>query len=681
MHRFFVKQSKQGKGGARCHGMTVSALLLAPVLLVQTLPAQAAGSTSKLEEMVVYGRGEALIGVAAAASEGAVAQEDLAVRPLLRVAELLEAVPGMIAVQHSGSGKANQYFLRGFNLDHGTDFTTYVDDVPMNLRSHGHGQGYLDLNGLIPEMVQRIDYRKGPYRADLGDFALAGAALISSVDTVAPFVSLEAGEYGWRRVAAGGTQTVGDGALTLIGEGKTYDGPWQQPEDLNHQSLHGKYSLQTGWGELSASLWGYHAAWNPTEQIPERVIGSSVCADRFCALDDSATGETDRAIATVRAIGADWRATLYAQYYDWQMYSNSTYDYQIKQFDSRQVYGGRYEQSVIDNRAVQLSVGVEGRVDDISDVGLQHTERRGFIETLGRHSIDERSLGLYSELTWRPIDPLRLMAGLRGDRYDFDVSARDGDFAEGSTHDQLLSPKLGVAYALNANWEFYGNAGRGFHSNDARGAVDANTPVPGLVRGDGEELGVRFQHGSLSLTATYWWLELDSELKFVGDSNSVEPSSGSRRHGYELVSFWRPLPWLAIDATWTESHARFEESADAPYIPGAIESAGELGVAVTQGMWELGARVRHLGPYPLIEDDSERANSETVVNLRAAWSPGPLSIYGELLNVFDHKGEEIVYFYESNVAGFDPPGVPVEGRVSRTIEPRTVRVGVKYSWE
>ena len=183
------------------------------------LPALAADKPDdELQEVVVYGREERLIGIVSAASEGTVGGADLGVRPLLRVAELLEAVPGLIAAQHSGSGKANQYFLRGINLDHGTDFAAYFDDVPLNLRTHGHGQGYLDVNGLIPELVDRIDFRKGPYRADTGDNALAGAAFMSSVPRIAePFLAFEAGQYGWLRVAAGGALPLTQEQVTVSG--------------------------------------------------------------------------------------------------------------------------------------------------------------------------------------------------------------------------------------------------------------------------------------------------------------------------------------------------------------------------------------------------------------------------------------------------------------------------------
>ncbi len=643
------------------------------------LPAQGA---DPLPEVVIFARGENLIGKADAASEGAVGGADLSVRPLLRVAELLEVVPGLIAAQHSGSGKANQYFLRGFNLDHGTDFTTYIDDVPMNLRTHGHGQGYLDLNGVIPEVIERIDYRKGPYRADIGDFALAGASFMSTLHRLdAPFVALESGQYGWQRVAGGGTFGLGRGDLTLVGQWKSYDGPWELPERLKHESLWSKYTQATSIGALELSLSGYHASWHPTEQIPERAIGTSVCADAFCALDTTAIGETTRWIVSGRLLGEDWRATLYAQTYDWHMLSDPTYDFQINQLDRRSVFGGRYERELLKHDHFTLNAGVEGRYDDVARVGLQHTNAGVFAEDLGRYGVREGSVAPYAEASWNPIEPLRLLAGARADFYSFDVASRQAGYPSGNQSAHIVSPKLGAAYALNSRIELYANWGRGFHSNDARGVaapLPGNAPVPGLVRGTGKEAGVRLQAGGFTLTGTYWWLDVGSELKFVGDSNSVQPSTPSRRRGYELVGFWRPVPWLAMDAVWTGSHARSQDSPGAEFIPGAIESAGELGISAVQNRWEASVRVRYLGPYPLIEDNSLRATAETVINLRAAWKLPRVTLYAELLNVLNDDGKDIVYYYPTHVDGLDPPGAEVDGRVSRAEEPRTVRAGIKY---
>jgi outer membrane receptor protein involved in Fe transport len=627
-----------------------------------------------LEEVIVFGRGERLIGTAEAASEGAVGGADLAVRPLLRVAELLEVVPGLIAAQHSGSGKANQYFLRGFNLDHGTDFTTYIDDVPINLRTHGHGQGYLDVNGLIPETVDRIDYRKGTYRADTGDFSMAGAAFMSTVKSIDSFVGAEAGEYGWQRLAAGGTVPVGEGELTMLGQWKTYDGPWEQPEELEHESLWAKYSHPTSFGSLEASVSGYHAQWQPTEQIPEDLIGTALCENEFCSLDPSAVGETLRWIASVRLLGEDWRATAYAQYYDWRMMSNPTYDFQIDQFDRRWIGGGRYERMFTVNEQLSLRAGIEGRYDDIGNVGVAHTEGGEFLEYIGRHAVKESSAAVYAEASWQPIERLRAFAGLRGDYYDFEVRARMDDVPAGDTDDTIASPKVGVAFAATDRVELYANWGKGFHSNDARGIVDPIDPIRPLSEGTGKEVGARFEQGTFKVSATYWWLDLDSELKFVGDSNSVEPGPATQRRGYELTAFWRPTEWLALDAVWTDSHARYENSADGNYVAGAVENAGEFGIALVKDRFEGGLRVRHLGEFPLIEDNSDRSDPETCVNVRGAWKPGNFYVYAEVINVFDENGKDMVYSYETNVPG---AGL-IDGRVSRAEEPRTFRAGVKF---
>ena len=653
-------------------------------LVVSSITATAAtvsGKGETLEEVVVeFARGEQLIGKADAASEGAVGGADLSVRPLLRVAELLEVVPGLIAAQHSGSGKANQYFLRGFNLDHGTDFTAYIDDVPMNLRTHGHGQGYLDINGLIPETIERIDYRKGTYRADVGDFSMAGSSLMTTVHRLDPFVAFEAGEYGWQRVATGGSHALGNGELTLVGQWKTYDGPWELPEDLQHYSGWAKYDRSTALGELEISLSGYQATWDPTEQIPERIIGSSVCKDEYCAIDKSAVGETLRWIASARLTGEDWRASLYGQYYDWHMLSNSTYDYQINQFDRRWIGGGRYEHSFSFGDAVSLTSGVEIRHDDIGNVGVEHTEQAQFLDYIGRNSVVETSGGIYAEAAWKATDTLRVMAGLRSDLYRYDVKTRIEGGDAGDGHENVTSPKLGAAYSLSQHVELYANWGKGFHSNDVRGVVNRDTPIPVIGKGEGKEVGARFEAGNFRITTTYWWLDLDSELKFVGDSNSVEPGDATERRGYEVVAFWRPIDWMALDAVWTGSRARFINGSAGAYVPGAVENAGELGVSAIQGEWEASLRVRYLGAYPLIEDDSLRASGETMVNIRGAWKPNHFTVYAELLNVLGEHGKDIVYYYGANVSGFDPPGEEVDGRMSRSEEPRTLRAGVKYQF-
>jgi outer membrane receptor protein involved in Fe transport len=491
-----------------------------------------------------------------------------------------------------------------------------------------------------------------------------------------PFISFEGGQYDWRRLAGGSSFALGGGELTVVGQWKGYDGPWDLPEDLEHFSAYSKFAKPTGLGDLQLSLSFYDATWKPTEQIPERAIGTPICRDQFCALDPSATGETLRFIGSARLIGAGWRATLYAQSYDWNMYSDPTYDFQIRQWDRRQTYGGRFAKELLRKDTFEVTAGIEGRYDDIGKVQVDHTQAREFLELVSAHTAREGSTAAYTEANWRPSEPLRLFAGLRADYYSFRATATDAAFLSGSASDEIFSPKAGIAYRIGSSLELYGNWGRGFHSNDSRGVAASDPPVPGLVPGEGTEIGVRYELGNATIAATYWWLDVDSELKFVGDSNSVEPGTASKRHGYELVGFWRPRPWLAFDAVWTQTDAHSEDSPDAEHIPGAVESAGELGVAAIRGPWEASMRVRHLGPYPLVEDDSLRAGSETTVNVRAAWKRAGLTWYGEVLNVLDSDGKDIVYFYESFLPAID--SAPTEGRVSRATEPRTLRVGVKW---
>jgi outer membrane receptor protein involved in Fe transport len=650
----------------------------------------AAESQEQPDEVIVFGRNLELVGTAEAATEGSVGGADLLVRPMLRVAELLEAVPGMVAVQHSGSGKANQYFLRGFNLDHGTDFTTYVDGMPWNLRSHGHGQGYLDVNGLLPEIVERIDYRKGPYRADSGDFAMAGASYITTIERFdSPFTALETGEGGWFRLAGGGTKDLDNGAsLTGLIERKSYDGPWELNEGLAHTALWGKYRRPTDFGTMAVTVSGYDGNWHPTEQIPERAIGTSVCEDAFCVLDPTADGRTSRWIGGVQLDGEKWQAAAYAQYYDWTMSSNPTYDFQLNQFDRRWTTGGRYDRTVLENSRVTVIAGGDFRYDDIGNVGLDEFDAGQFVANISKNSITETSLGAFVEASWSATDRLRFLTGVRADVYDFDATAKTPGSFEGHETDSRASPKFGVAYTVSDKVELYGNWGKGFHSNDARGVVNPVDPVAGLAPGTGYEAGARFELGVLKVTSSYWWLNLDSELIFVGDSNAVEPRGGSRREGYELTAFWRPIEWLGLDAVYTGSRARYVDNPDGPRIEGSLEHAGQFGISAIKDKWEASLRVRHLGEYALVPDNSERAEAQTSVGIRGAYTIGKATWYAEVINLLDEDGKDIVYWYEAYVEGLDPPGLSSEDidcdvtncRISRAEEPRTLRVGVKFEF-
>ena len=646
-------------------------------------------NTETGEIIYVYGRGERRIGVAGAASEGGVAGADIEIRPLLRPGELLEATPGLIATQHSGGGKANQFFLRGFNLDHGTDYSVYVDDMPLNFRTHGHGQGYLDVNGLIPETVARVDYRKGPYRADTGDFSFVGSSQITTHDRLQPFASAEVGSYDYYRFVAGGSAQVGEGDLLVAGQAKFNNGPWELAEDFEGYSAFVKFTQPLGAGDLSLSYRLFHASWAPTEQIPERAPGTVFCEDRFCAIDETLRGDTERHVLTANYLSDDWRITAYAQRYDWELLNNFTYFLddpvngdQLRQYDNRWTFGGRIERTEQLSERFSLRLGAEGRYDDIGEVGLDETIDGVTEFTVGAFAVQEASLGLYAEAIWRPVDRLMVIAGLRGDWYDFEAEARRGALSwTNDATDETFAPKIGLNYEVADGLALYANYGEGFHSNDARGVTNPVDPVPGLVDGHFEEVGLRFERGGLIFTGVYWWSSIDSELIYVGDAGTVEPNDGSERNGYELTAFYKPNNWLAIDAVWTGTTSRYVDvPAGQDYIPGALENSGELGVSAAFPEWNAAARVRYLGPAAQIEDNSVRSDSTTLVNLRAAWTPQGIEflrgweVHAELLNAFDSKDNDITYFYATRLPG--EPAEGIESIVSRIVEPRQVRVGV-----
>jgi outer membrane receptor protein involved in Fe transport len=370
------------------------------------------------------------------------------------------------------------------------------------------------------------------------------------------------------------------------------------------------------------------------------------------------------------------------------MQSDPTYDFQIDQFDRRWTTGGRFERWLIDKASLTVNVGTEFRYDDIGNVGVDHDSGGVFVESISRNQIKETSIAAFSEATWSLTEALRLVGGLRADVYDYNVVAKTESSFAGNKTDNQVSPKLGIAYTLNKDVELYGNWGRGFHSNDARGVVNSAVTIPGLSPGTGYEIGARFEVAALKVTTAYWWLDLDSELVFVGDSNSVQPRGASRRNGYELTLFWRPIDWLGIDAVYTGSEGRYVDNPDGLHIEGSVEQAGEFGVQAVKDRWEGSLKVRYLGPYALTADGLHRARPETTISLRGAYRFRKTMLYAELFNVAGAAGKDVVYWYQAHVPGLDPGDASsadvdcetTDCRVGRAQEPRTLRVGLKVSF-
>jgi hypothetical protein len=659
-------------------------VMIAPVAASQDAapPAKSAASTPDHDhsDIVVTGRSERRIGTAQSASEGVVSGAELRVRPLLRTSELAEAVPGMIAVQHSGGGKAAQYLIRGYNLDHGTDFSIAIDGMPYNLRSHAHGHGYLDLNGLIPETVDHIAYRKGPYRAADGDFSFVAAASLDTLDRFErPFASVTAGSYGYHRLAVGGSLDIGPGTLLLATEVKANDGRWQLLERLHHVGAFGKYTLETGIGTLRASLSLYDARWRPTEQIPVRAIGNQI-PDRFGTLDPFLRGSTNREVFNIGLTGDHLTATAYAQHYRFDLLSNFTFFLndpvrgdELEQAENRWTYGARIARRFELADALTLTIGADGQTDRIDGLGLYHTQFGQRIGTTSLVDATETSLSGYAEASWKPVERISLLAGARIDHFRFRTTARTGAGFTGAVNDTIATPKAGANIQVARGLAIYANYGQGFHSNAIRGVIAPGDATPALARATGYEVGTRFERGPLILAIDHWWSRASSELVYSGDDGTVSPTGPSRRRGYEVTAYLKPVRWLAIDAVYATNHARFVDAPGRDRIPNALEGAGELGLATIFGRFNAAVRVRYLGPHPLIEDNSVRSPATTVVNLRAARRFGPVEVTAEMLNIFDTARADADYYYASRLPGEPVDGI--EGIHSRTVEPRMLRIG------
>lgn len=658
------------------------------VIANDVLAAQNAAE-EQLEEIIVYGRSIELVGVSNSASSGIVGLEDIQVPPLHRVGELVEAVPGMVATQHSGTGKANQYFLRGFNLDHGTDFSVALDGVPLNMRTHGHGQGYLDLNPLIPELVRMTSYQKGPYAPEKGDFYSAGSVdfeYYTEVNESRAEITL--GEDGYRRIFAVGSSNGLLAALDLT----RYDGPFELSEDLRQDKAHLSYAQDSRDFETLLALDHYDADWNSADQIPHRAVEAGLIG-RLGFIDPDLGGSSTRTAFRAKLSNENSFAQVYGVDSDFTLLSNFTYFLgdptngdQIEQEDRRRIYGINIGGARVLSSQIDISWGLEIRHDDIQQLGLFATVSGSRLATIRNDEVTQTSYGGYMRFDWQATDRLRVMSAMRADYYRFDVDA-NLNANSGTGSDLQLSPKLTIAYLFNENLEAYANFGRGMHSNDVRGVsitIDpiSGTPaddVPLLVPTTGAELGLRYELGNkLNASLAVFSLEVDSELVFLGDGGSTEANSGSQRYGVELSSFYQVFDWLSLNAAYTLTDASFEGvPSQVDSIPGSIEETMSVGVVMkwTSGL-SASFRLRYLGGAPLIEDDSIRSGSSVLANTALHYEQGAIGLKLEVYNVFDSDDADIAYFYESRLPGEPAAGV---GDVHfHPLEPRTTRL--TFSW-
>lgn len=685
-------QAQTSKEPASLEGVPVSSPLDAEPSDAQQASGDEAGN------IIVTGRRLNLVGEAISASEGVVGRQEIESRPLLRAGDLLEFVPGLVATQHSGSGKANQYFLRGFNLDHGTDFATFVDAMPVNMRTHGHGQGWTDLNFLIPETVDQIRYRKGTYYADVGDFSSAGSARFELAEKLPRgFAEVTAGSFGHRRGVVVDTVETGGGDLLYGGEVQTLDGPWDDiSEDVRKKNALLRFSKDAGNGRAHLTLMAYSNRWNSPDQIPERAVRQGLISG-LGSIDRTVGGKSSRYSLsggwTGSAMGGRFNVEAYAIDSALDLYSNFTYlledpvnGDQFRQVDERRLYGFELSQQWRTGRS-RWRVGADGRHDDIDRVGLFRTRERRPVGTVREDAVKESSFGLFASNEFTFSDSLRTYAGVRYDHFRFDVDAKSLPANAGEASDSKVSLKGSVIYQPSKAVEIYVSAGQGYHSNDARGTTIRIDPVSGqpadrvdpLVSSLGGELGARlFVADKLQTTLSLWTLRLDSELLFVGDAGNTEASRPSRRDGVELGLYYFANKHLSgeVELSYTKSRFRDRDPAG-NRIPGSIPLVISGGVSASAGNgWLATGRLRYFGKYPLIEDRSVRSAGSLLVNMRGGREWGRFGAFIDVLNLFDSKDHDVDYFYASRLAG-EADGI--EDIHYHVFQPRSVRASLRYS--
>jgi len=681
--------------------------LVGAVLLMMNVVSASADDVRTLPEVEVSASRYSLVGVADTASEGVAGQFQVRNRVVARTGEVLEVVPGLIVSQHSGDGKANQYFLRGFNLDHGLDFKLSLDGMPINQRSNAHGQGWADLNPLIPELISSIHYRKGPYHAADGDFANAGSANIYYSDKIdRGLASFGLGQNGFYRTLLANAPKFNDGNLLYALELSHYDGPWDNPD--NYKKVNGllRYSQGSQSNGFNLTAMAYSGRWNSTDQIPWNEYKQGLIS-RWGAMDPSSGAWAHR-----YSLSGEWReadkagstlvqAYVINNYLD--LYSNFEYgtDSQFNQRDSRVTSGinasRTFNMSGLGKEAAN-TLGVQIQHDQITN-GLFSSQKRNRIacqigdpldptvtEQCRRDRIAQSSVGIYAENHVHWNDWFRTVAGLRGDYFRFANTGLETSLTgvnnTATVNDFITSPKLNLVFGPWSKTEYYYSVGNGYHSNDARGVtIGSGTRANGLVRTFGQEVGVRTEViDGLQTTLAVFQLDNASEIVYIGDAGRTEDSGRrSRRTGFEFNNYFKANRWLTIDADYALARARFQDpDPEGDYIPGAVEGVASVAAIVDDGGTYSGSlQLRHFGPRPLTGDNALRSNSTTTLNGRLSYrisNDTRIELIGfNLLNSMHSAIDYAVdgYTFQGVAGGLGAPG---PYRVFHPIEPINFRV-------
>lgn len=677
-------------------------------------------SKAKVEESIELGemevsaateRSQNLVGIANSASQGNVGQEQIKYRPITRPSEILETVPGMISSQHSGEGKASQYYLRGFNLDHGTDFLTQIDGVPVNMQSHSHGQGWMDTNFLIPEMVKSVHYQKGNYYAENGDFSSTGSANIEYFNELEKnTVKFTGGSYDYYRGVGMGSKKLGDGNLLYAVETVHNNGPWNVPNDFMKFNGVLRYSQEQAHSGWNITAMAYKADWQSTDQIPQRAVRDGTL-NRFGNIDPSDGGGSRRYSLTGewhrQSDDSESKVIVYGLYSKLKLFSNFTYFMnnpvqgdQFGQPDERWTTGLKATHTFfhkIGSADSETTLGLQVRNDNINNA-LTLTQARQQYDTVRKDNVWITNVSPYLENKTHWNDWFRSTVGVRFDGYRFDVNNSNQAGNNGTRNAGMVSPKLGLAFGPWADTEFYLNGGLGFHSNDARGINTQVDPVTGLstdangnpiskavplARTYGAEVGARTTWiKGLQSTLAVWWLDIDSELLFVGDAGTTEASRPSRRYGVEWANFYSPTDWLTLDADLSFSKARFRGNDPAGnYIPGSVGTVLATGATVHDvwGGFFGGPRLRYFGPRTLIEDGTQRSRPTIMLSGMVGYKFNPTwTVQAEVFNLMNRKDSGIDYYYQSRLP--NEPAAGVGDTHFHPVEPISFRLSLSANF-
>ena len=605
---------------------------------------------------------------------------DLRTRPIATSQDVLRLVPGLFIAQHAGGGKAEQMFLRGFDIDHGTDINLTVDGLPVNMVSHAHGQGYADLHFLIPEIIGNVEFKKGPYYADAGNFTTAGLVRFRTTDALdRSFLKVEGGQFGTAR-AVGAFELLGKNAARqnrhayLASEAFFSDGYFESPQAFRRLNLFGKYNaLLENEQRITLSASAFQSSWNASGQVPDRAVRSGLIG-RFGTIDDNEGGRTSRYnfnFEHVKILSANsfFKNQLYYSDYSFELYSNFTFFLneplngdEIRQKEHRRIFGynGAFQtEGHLGGKRLSTEAGLFFRDDAVDDNELSRTRQRSITQYgLALGDVNETNTGAYASVSWELAPRLTLNAGGRFDLFRFSYENElDSLYEPQQVTASLFSPKLNLYYDLSRAVRLYLNSGYGFHSNDTRVVVPQNGREI-LPKALGADLGAIFKPSpALLLNVAGWYLALDQEFVYVGDEGVVEPGGRTRRYGLDVSARLQVLRSLFVDADLTYSHARsVDEPEGAQYIPLAPQWTGTGGLSWDRGRGLFGSlRFRWLGDRSANEDNSLAADGYVLLDAVAGWKNKTWEFGISAQNLLNAEWKEAQFETESRLPGEPEP--------------------------